>query len=309
VFHVHCPAMSHPRSLALPLFTTEYGVAPQVHSAEWLGEGDFCMCYLINSNYVFRFAKHAEATAAMRTEVALLPIIGQQVTTRVPQIEFTGICPTSGEGVVGYRLIPGVPTTKELLIGLDKPHRVSIVAEMARFARQLHEIPITRLSGIPLQPIDPVEHLSSVIAKATDSVAPQLKADCWEYHLELLRELTSDRELYEYSPRLLHGDLSPEHFLATPDRNGIAGVIDFGDARLGDPLWDLVYILEDLGEEVLSAFIPEYTSSCEVLTIRRIQIYQQLNNVEYCHWMTLRGDDSQRSAALLTLQTQSAEVA
>jgi aminoglycoside 2''-phosphotransferase len=41
--------------------------------------------------------------------------------------------------------------------------------------------------------------------------------------------------LHAYHPALLHGDLSPDHILddATADR--LTGIIDFGDACLGDP--------------------------------------------------------------------------
>ena len=47
------------------------------------------------------------------------------------------------------------------------------------------------------------------------------------------------------APRLLHGDCQPDHFLLAAAPARLAGVVDFGDAVLGDPLWDLVVLTLD----------------------------------------------------------------
>jgi aminoglycoside phosphotransferase (APT) family kinase protein len=44
-----------------------------------------------------------------------------------------------------------------------------------------------------------------------------------------------------FTPTLLHADLGPEHLLV---RNGhLAGVIDWGDARIGDPALDYAWLI------------------------------------------------------------------
>ncbi|GAA4920631.1 Ser/Thr protein kinase RdoA (MazF antagonist) [Stackebrandtia albiflava] len=54
-----------------------------------------------------------------------------------------------------------------------------------------------------------------------------------------LAELTARAMAAPQAPgRLLHGDLSPDHLLFHDGR--VAAVIDFGLARTGDPVWDLV---------------------------------------------------------------------
>jgi aminoglycoside phosphotransferase (APT) family kinase protein len=47
-------------------------------------------------------------------------------------------------------------------------------------------------------------------------------------------------------PVLIHGDCQPDHFICRSDR--ISGVIDFGDAGRGDPVWDI---------SVLSLYCPD----------------------------------------------------
>jgi aminoglycoside phosphotransferase (APT) family kinase protein len=73
--------------------------------------------------------------------------------------------------------------------------------------------------------------------------ADVLRAD-WLSALDLL---DVDREAYERAVdrhlpnvvegRLLHGDFVPGHIFVEGDE--IAGIIDFGDAMAGDPVWDL----------------------------------------------------------------------
>lgn len=60
-------------TVSLPNYSIQWGHGPVVEYTAWLGEGDFCSCYLVNSRYVFRLAKHAKASAAMRVESCLLP--------------------------------------------------------------------------------------------------------------------------------------------------------------------------------------------------------------------------------------------
>jgi len=65
-----------------------------------VGEGDFCHCYLVNSTYVFRFAKHAQAFAAMRVERCLLPILRDYLAVAVPHVEFAGRDDDSGQALM-----------------------------------------------------------------------------------------------------------------------------------------------------------------------------------------------------------------
>lgn len=51
--------------------------------------------------------------------------------------------------------------------------------------------------------------------------------------------IESHQHLWATPPRLLHGDWLAEHVLVQDDR--VAGIIDFGNARSGDPAYDLAY--------------------------------------------------------------------
>src|SRR5438128_2283605 len=55
------------------------------------------------------------------------------------------------------------------------------------------------------------------------------------------RRLLRPARLVDFKPALLHADLGPEHLLVRDGR--LAGVIDWGDARLGDPALDYAWLL------------------------------------------------------------------
>lgn len=60
---------------------------------------------------------------------------------------------------------------------------------------------------------------------------------------------------------LLHGDCQPDHFLVSDDR--VAGVVDFGDARVGDPTWDIA-VLTMAAPDRLDAVLDGYAPDAEL---------------------------------------------
>ncbi len=62
--------------------------------------------------------------------------------------------------------------------------------------------------------------------------------------------LLPDDALFDRSarPALLHADVTADHLLLQQDASGhwaLTGLIDFGDARVGDPLFELVALFLD----------------------------------------------------------------
>lgn len=291
-------------SVSLPNYSIEYGSAPIVERTTWLGEGDFCHCYLVNSTYVFRFAKHAEASAAMRVENCLLPILRNHLTVEVPQVEFAGRRDDMGHAMMGYQLLLGEPLERNVLESLPSARQTVLITQMADFARQLHDLPPQFTSSCRLQILNPLTHLTSIMNRARTALWPHLADPVWQYYEDLLDLYAREPTLHTYQPALLHGDLSPEHFLADTRQVRLTGVIDFEDACIGDPAWDLIYIYEDYGPHTLKAFLERYNPRNMHLMERKIRIYQQLNNVEYCLWMLSSRDEGQIREAMTILEDQ-----
>jgi len=291
-------------SVSLPAYSIDAGHAPRVERATWLGAGAFCTCYLVNGAYVFRFADHAAASAAMRVERCLLPLLGDRLAVAVPRVEFAGRRADSGQTLMGYKLLPGAPLERAALEGLPPARRAALISQLAAFARHLHALPPPVAGRCAIPTLHPPTHLAAVMCRARAALRPHLAAPVWQHHEDLFARYAREPTLQAYRPAVLHGDLSPDHILADAGRGGLAGIIDWGDARIGDPAWDLVYIREDYGPDTLRAFLERYDPGGAPLIARKVRIYQHLNNVAYGLWMLTAGDEEGTREALAILDEQ-----
>jgi hygromycin-B 7''-O-kinase len=75
-------------------------------------------------------------------------------------------------------------------------------------------------------------------------------------------------------PVLLHGDLSPDHVLV--EGGHVVGLLDFGDAKLGDPLYDFVGIRLNFtdNQQELASFSQGYGTASFPLQDGRLRLLQ-----------------------------------
>jgi aminoglycoside 2''-phosphotransferase len=288
----------------LPPLAWHYPSAPDIQSVEALGEGDFCACYLVNCTHVVRLAKHAEASASLQREMLLLPHLAGRVGVPIPQIQGSGTRMDTGEQFVFYPLLPGTILEVEVLSSLERTCRSELVRQMAGFVTWLHGFPVEIARSCGLAEVDPRRYLPELMRRAGDTISHRLDAAVWRYYRWLAELYLDTPELHTYTPALLHGDLSPGHFLADLDRCVLTGVIDFGDCFIGDPHRDLIYLLEDYGQDVLDLFLTFYSPETKQQASRHVQVLQQLDNVEYCIAKLAEGDPQALEEAIRTLVTQ-----
>jgi Ser/Thr protein kinase RdoA (MazF antagonist) len=90
--------------------------------------------------------------------------------------------------------------------------------------------------------------------------------------------------------RLLHGDCQADHYLVMVGSSRIAGVLDFGDAVLGDPVWDLAILTldePDMLGEILRGYHPD--ASTERRTKGLLGAYQLIRRLGSARWMREHG--------------------
>lgn len=283
--------------------------APAIERAAWLGAGDTFVCYLINGAQVVRIARDRGASAALRREERLLPELAGRLSAAIPR-PLGGGRVAGGERFVCYELVEGTPLEPATIAALAPDCQDGLARQMARFARELHAVPpaLGRSCGLP--EADPRRSLPAALEQAA-AFAGLLTPAAWRCHQRLLAEYLGAPGMSDYQPALLHGDLSPDHFVGDPAACRLAGVIDFGDACLGDPLWDLIYILEDYGPAMLERFLAAYAADQPAAALRRagrrVRLYQRLNNVAYCLAAWRAGEPAELAEALAVLERQAAE--
>jgi aminoglycoside phosphotransferase (APT) family kinase protein len=199
--------------------------------------------------YIFRFPRRPEVVEWIKREIAFLPELAPKLPVAVPRFEFVG----DGVTYVGYRKLDGVPATGSVRrrTGLD----------LGRFLVALHAFPVERARALGVLYFSPAEWrawLEGFCADLRKRVLPLLSPD------ERLRAETVFSQVggFEFVPALVHGDLGPEHVLCRDGR--VVGVIDWSDARIGDPALDLAWCLNGTPEGVASAAALTYGARAEV---------------------------------------------
>jgi aminoglycoside phosphotransferase (APT) family kinase protein len=174
---------------------------------------------VVDDEWVFRFPRRSGVEEALELEIVLLPAIAPALQVDVPCFEHVSRDPL----FVGYRLIRGEPLVDEDADGVRA------------FLGALHALDA---SGLPVDRPDWVEAYRQQCAEFERLVLPVVDKDL---HAQAKRLFGEVETLVDFEPALLHADLGPAHLLVRDGR--LAGVIDWGDARFGDPALDYAWLL------------------------------------------------------------------
>jgi aminoglycoside phosphotransferase (APT) family kinase protein len=174
---------------------------------------------IVDDEWVFRFPRRSGVEEALELEIAVLPALAQVLPVNIPSFEYVMRDPL----FVGYRLIRGQPLVDEDAAGVRA------------FLEALHA---QDPSGLPVERRDWVEAYREQCAEFERLVFPVVDDD---RRAEARRFFGEVETLVDFTPSLIHADLGPEHLLVRDGR--LAGVIDWGDMRVGDPALDYAWLL------------------------------------------------------------------
>lgn len=174
---------------------------------------------IVDDEWVFRFPRRSGVERPLEVEIELLPVIAPALPVDVPSFEHVSRAPL----FVGYRLIRGAPLVDEDADGVRA------------FLEALHALDPSEL---PVDPDDWVQAYRDQCAEFERLVFPILDQDT---RAEARRLFSDVETLVGFEPALVHADLGPAHLLVRDGR--LAGVIDWGDVRVGDPALDYSWLL------------------------------------------------------------------
>jgi aminoglycoside phosphotransferase (APT) family kinase protein len=201
----------------LSLIADTLGHRPR--TIRWIDEGYDFEVAIVDDEWVFRFPRRAGVEGAIELEIELLPILAPALPVAVPAFEHVSRAPL----FVAYRLLRGTPLVNEDGDG------------MRAFLEALHAFDT---SGLGIETSNWVEAYRNQCVEFERLVLQRLDRDL---HAQARRLFDEVETLVDFNPALLHADLGPSHLLVRDGR--LAGVIDWGDARLGDPALDYAWAL------------------------------------------------------------------
>ena len=89
---------------------------------------------------------------------------------------------------------------------------------------------------------------SELYEEVIEKVFPLMDEDTRQYISIRFDTYLNNKDYHSYTPMLIHGDLSPDHFLIDSKTRNLTGIIDFGDMAICDPDYEYLYIFEDCGK-------------------------------------------------------------
>jgi aminoglycoside 2''-phosphotransferase len=248
-------------------------------SVEYLGEGDSCSAFLVNGEWVFRFAKNERAAAGLAREACVLPRIASLFDVRIPVPEF--LTTDSLPVFSGYRMLRGPALTRSKYLEFDVPARDKCACDVALFLRQMHSVNLTAARDCGVKVTDYNSQYGWLIPETRKYFSAKLTTAEIRFVEHVVTNYFASPVFREYSPVLLHGDLSPDHVLYDEDSQKVTGIIDFGDIAIGDPAWDLVFIYEDYGKDFFNRMLPVYASGDTMALLTRMYRLLILNTFEW----------------------------
>jgi aminoglycoside phosphotransferase (APT) family kinase protein len=206
---------------------------------------------LVDGRWVERTPRFPDREAQLRREARLLPWLAPLLPLPVPVPEVVSQSPL----IVRHSYLPGVACA-----GVSPEHGAAVGA----FLRALHAI-------------DPAEAAAHGAREASDwhgervdsldrmrvEVLPLLPRHLSPAGAALLDRMATPPT----DPRLVHGDLGPEHLRTSGAR--VTGVIDWGDSGLGDPAIDLAWTAHGSAPAFAEAVVAAYRPSATVLAQAR----------------------------------------
>ncbi len=198
---------------------------PSARGVTRLDAGWDYVVFDVDDEWIVRVPRRPEVEERLSRELRLLPELAPALPVAVPRLELVAGDPPA----VAYPKIRGEP--------LRTPG-ARAAAELERFLRALHSFPAAsaRALGVVDDPRD------ARAAEFRGRVLPLFGSDERGRAARVLDEF----ETLEYEPSLVHGDLGSEHVLCAAD-GSVTGVIDWSDARIGDPALDYAWPLQGIG--------------------------------------------------------------
>lgn len=163
-----------------------------------------------------------------------------------------------------YDYVEGVPSRGGVLRGAA---RERFAAELGTFLGALHAVPLAAVRATGAPSGDPWRR---VYVPLIEACRPHLGARATEMLDEVAEAFAP---MVARAPRtLVHGDISGWHTLVG-EGGLLAGVIDFGEAGVGDPALDLAGVLNDQSRAFLRRVIAHYPHPLDPEALARVDIY------------------------------------
>ena len=222
----------------------------------FLGEGVHYLTFTLDDKFVLRLSKSVADQKLLKREASLLEVLQKNLNIPVPDYR---VSDSKGRYVIYPKLLGDPLKNRRELNALSKISRLKIAKQLGEFLKILHS---TDLKGLRRTTVRQtwyespgyINYLRTAIpAKLGNSAPANLKRKIDLYLSEWDKKIAECRGANQV---LLHQDLGSSNILILK-RKSIGGIIDFGNAAIGNAVHDFVS-LEKFGKSFLETVIEHY---------------------------------------------------
>lgn len=209
----------------------------KINKVEKIGEGDTYVAFLINDHYLFKKAKADEGRQQLKKEVLLMERLADNFPISIPQF----ILVEKNYWFGAYEILPGISFSEYLVKNkFTKTHAVQINS----FLAPLHATSSESVQDCILPIMNYFEEYSQDYETLKKIPGTYFSKKQKETILKKYESYLFCRKDFDYTAELIHNDFSFNHIICDPNSGNITGVIDFGDAALGDAAYDFIFLYE-----------------------------------------------------------------
>lgn len=226
----------------------------------------------VDDELIARFPKRDEVLVQLEKELPLLAELDRRLPGRVPAPTRVGAA-TDPDRFLVYKKLHGVELSPELAGGPTGP---ALAEEIGALLTVVHGIDEPMAVGSQISQADVAEwreKYASLYERVAESVLPTLEPKDRASVERTWRTFLDDPANFTFTPTLIHGDLACEHILCDADKGTVTGVIDWGDARLGDPAFDFVGLYAECGWDFTCAAAAAYDGELGARWQQRVSFY------------------------------------
>jgi aminoglycoside phosphotransferase (APT) family kinase protein len=221
----------------------------EVRSVARLGEGWDNVAYEVNGELIVRGSKEADPdrrSELTRREADLLAAVARWSTVPIPEPIFADV----EAGVLAYRKLPGLPLSEH-----PRAEPTRLAAILGGFLSHLNRAPLEEMEKLVPRDVEPPMTWWRDAERDYRETVEWLPAAARHPVEDFLgrRPPAESRAL-----AFCHNDLGIEHVLVDAEANTVTGVIDWGDAAIADPMYDLGLLYRDLGPETFDLVLAHY---------------------------------------------------
>jgi aminoglycoside 2''-phosphotransferase len=190
---------------------------------------------------MFRIPRWRSSAHSLTREVRLLDFLGRYLSVRIPRPFLVGTLDRpQGWPFMVYRKLSGIPLSD--LRSLRPLEQERLTKFLTKLFSDLSGSPPGPLERLGIEPGDKSawsKRFRRLQLRYGRVAASRLSTELHREVTKLFEDLFATLEESHYRPVLLHGDLWPSHIIWNEASHAPVGVIDWEDARFGDPAFDL----------------------------------------------------------------------